>query len=195
MTTTSAVPEWVPTDNHGVRTLPCGRWFDAVRVSSNTAFYGIARLHDRSGPVIEDQVQQILTWLIHPATAEGWCLPGVKVVGRGRYVAVPPASWVKGSWWGAPSTRWLIPPRGSCLTDAKYLHDALAEVIGGPVEGGILAGYRSPECCMNDHEACTKAEAPPPPRESSVIYEACDCPCHEALRRALRRISQTGGER
>ncbi|MGK5530137.1 hypothetical protein [Streptomyces sp. URMC 129] len=162
---------------------------------SNTALYAVARLRDRSGPVIEAQVQQILAWLVLPGAAEDWHLPGIKVAGRGRYLAVPPASWVNGQWSGAPSTRWLIPPHGTCLTDAKSLHDVLAEVIRETPAMNGTAGYRSPECCMNDHEACTKAEAPPPPRESSVIYEACDCPCHEALRRALRRISQTGGER
>ncbi|MGK5531362.1 hypothetical protein [Streptomyces sp. URMC 129] len=149
---------WLPPDEWGVRTVPCGRWFDAVRMPSVTGFPVMARLWERSGPVIEDQAGQVLTWLVEPGTADGWePAGGVAVWGRGRCLPVPPAGWVNGAWSGAPVTRWLIRPAGTGLTDAKVLRDALAEVVG----------ERS-GCPLGDRDLCAKGEA---------VGSRCDCPC------------------
>ncbi|WP_059013528.1 hypothetical protein [Streptomyces specialis] len=173
-----SMASWLPPDGWGVRTVPCGRWWDAVRVPGVAGFRALDRLGERSGPVIEDQVGQVLTWLVRPGAAERWSLAGVAVWGRGRCLAVPPAAWVNGPWSGAPVTRWLIRPRGGCLTDAKALRATLAQVLGEPSRRGTGGGDRAPECHMEECEACTKGEVPQSPPDSSVIYEACDCACH-----------------
>ncbi|MDT0343069.1 hypothetical protein [Streptomyces litchfieldiae] len=83
-------------------------------------------MEGRSGPVVQDQVAETLSWLVNPGAADGWeeRVPGVAVLGEGRSLAVPPASWRCG-----PSTRWLSPAHGDCLTDPGALYDALRHVL------------------------------------------------------------------
>ncbi|MDT0341576.1 hypothetical protein [Streptomyces litchfieldiae] len=118
-------PQWMPVE--GVELLPCGRCFDALQLPTFVGARVISRMLDRSGPVIEDQVAETLSWLVKPGAADGWeeRVPGVAVLGAGRSLAVPPASWRCG-----PSTRWLRPARGDCLTDPGALYDALRHVLG-----------------------------------------------------------------
>lgn len=107
--------------------LPCGRWFDAVRLSGYVAERVFGRLLISGvGPVIRDQVGDVWCWLIRPGAGDGWGIAGVTVLGEGRSVAVPPGEWVKG-----PSTRWFVAPRGDCLTDPDRLRDAVRFVFGG----------------------------------------------------------------
>lgn len=120
------LPPWVPAASRGARTIPAGRWFDAVQVDSFTAVSVLGRLAGCSGPVVEDQTQGLAWWLVAPRIAVAWELPGVCVLGHGHYVTVPPAEWWATSWLGGPPVRWLVPPVGSCLTDPVALYDALA---------------------------------------------------------------------
>ncbi|MDT0346875.1 hypothetical protein [Streptomyces litchfieldiae] len=104
-------PEWMPA--HGVELLPCGRWFDAVQLPEFVGRRVLSRLLDRTGPVVQDQVQDMLTWLVAPGAADGWeeRVPGVAVLGAGRSLAVPPASWRCGPTATAGSSiRWLTQP-------------------------------------------------------------------------------------
>ncbi|MDT0347707.1 hypothetical protein [Streptomyces litchfieldiae] len=134
MTAIEAVPDWLPAG--GVELLPCGRWFDAVRLPCFVGARVVSRLGDACGPVVQDQVAEMLSWLVRPGAAVGWeeRVPGVAVLGEGRSLAVPPASWRCG-----PSTRWLRPARGGCLTDPYALYGALRHVLrpggAGPGRG------------------------------------------------------------
>lgn len=130
MTTPQPLPAWLPPACKGARTLPAGRWWNAVEVDSLTANHVLGRLGLRSGPVVEDTIQGVARWLISPGSAAGWGLPGVRVLGRGHYLTVPPAEWCAGPWTGGPPIRWIAPPRGTCLTDATELRTALARTDG-----------------------------------------------------------------
>ncbi len=115
-----ARPEWLPDARSGVRTAPCGRWFDAV--------LAIGRMQHRSGPVIEDQVQDAVTWLVPVGTADAWDLPGVQVLGHGHEIRVPPPGW-------RGAIQWLMEPPavGDCLTRGRQLAGASCVVCGSPL--------------------------------------------------------------
>ncbi|MDT0307415.1 hypothetical protein RM780_10615 [Streptomyces sp. DSM 44917] len=125
------VRTWLPADGEGVRVLPCGRWFDAVEVYGAAGPRTLTLLGERSGPVIEDQARGVLHWLIAPGSGDAWlppAAPGIRVLGAGHQLAVPPAAWTRG-----PATRWLLPPRGTCLTDVRRLCDAMTAAAAGTV--------------------------------------------------------------
>ena len=127
-----STPIWLPT-GHATQTVPAGRWFDAVRVSSFDGIRAITRLQERSGPVLEDQVDGVMTWLVPTGSTATWDLPGVDLLSAGRVLTVPPASQIEGMF------RWLIPPppEGDCITTPEALRQALAEVLlTRPQEGG-----------------------------------------------------------
>ncbi len=117
-------PDWLPTN--GVRSVPCARWFDAVLVGAFDAVLAIGRMRHRSGPVIEDQVEDAVTWLVPVGTADAWRLSGVRVLGRGHEIRVPSPGW-------HGVIRWLVEPPavGDCLTRPELLHDTLREARGG----------------------------------------------------------------
>ncbi|TDC15435.1 hypothetical protein E1265_26720 [Streptomyces sp. 8K308] len=130
-------PDWVPPLSAGTRTVPTGRWFDAVQVPSLTSAYVLGRLDGRSGPVVEVQEHGVVRWFVGPRMAAGWPrLPGVRVLGHGHYVAIPPAEWCASPTEGGPPIRWLVPPRGSCLTNADALREALAATLLAPAPLG-----------------------------------------------------------
>ncbi|WP_326594968.1 hypothetical protein [Streptomyces sp. NBC_01803] len=167
-----AVPEWIPVGRYP-ELRPTGRWFDAVTAYSVEGVRAIARLGERSGPVIDDPEQGLVTWFVRPGSAVGWSLPCVGVLGAGCEIVVPPAA--------VPDRallRWVIPPAGDCLTCPALLYDTLALVTGGRRPRASVSTFTSPECLFGEHEACTKAEVPSSPQDSSVIYEPCNCDCH-----------------
>ncbi len=137
MAAAEVLPDWIP--HEGVGSLPCGRWFVGVRLPTFVGLRVVNRLRERSGPVVQDQVAEVVTWLVAPGAAEGWerLVPGVDVVRAPRVLAVPPASWCDGPWSGGPATRWLIAPAGTCLTDPPVLLAALRHVL--PAQGGRRA--------------------------------------------------------
>ncbi|WP_159029723.1 hypothetical protein [Streptomyces marincola] len=132
MTRADALPEWMP--GTAVRSLPCGRWWDGVRVPSFVGMRVVDRLRDRSGPIIEDQVDVFMTWLVPVAAADGWRerMPGIAVLRAGDHLAVPPADWTGGPWAGGATPRWLIRPAGTCLTAPADLRAALEKVLPRP---------------------------------------------------------------
>ncbi|WP_326597706.1 hypothetical protein [Streptomyces sp. NBC_01803] len=142
-----------------------------MRVVRSDGVRAITWLDGRSGPVVEDQAQGTMCWLVERGTTGTWRLPGVQLLGSGSVMPIPPPTWIKG-----PATRWRIPPRGSCLTHPGRLYEAL--VVATTERPRPIESFRTAECSMNSHAACTKAEAPPSPRDSAVIYQACDCWCH-----------------
>ncbi|WP_062210382.1 hypothetical protein [Streptomyces sp. NBRC 109706] len=164
-------PAWVPSAGQGVRVLPCGRWFDAVRASGAEGARAIARLGERTGPVIHLPTERAMFWLVPVGSADGWRLPGIVVLGADESLSVPPPSRTEG-----PAARWLIPPRRFCLTDPVALHEVLTVVANGC---RTPDAYRTVECHTGAHRSCTKGVAPPPPVGIPVIYLACDCSCHE----------------
>jgi hypothetical protein len=118
----------MPTSDQGVRTLPSGRWWDAVRVPDFRGRHVLARL-GHSSAVVYDQAAALYTWLVPPGAADGWDHAGLGVLvpPRGHVIAVPPAEWQAG-----PGTKWLVPPGPTALTDADRLLAALrATPLGG----------------------------------------------------------------
>ncbi|WP_226961811.1 MULTISPECIES: hypothetical protein [Streptomyces] len=172
MQTERSFPVWLPTAEQGPRPVPCGRWFDAVGAGGVEGARAIARLGERTGPVIHLPAEHAMFWLVPVGAADGWRLPGVAVLGAGERLTVPPPSRTEG-----PCARWLIPPRVSCLTDPAALHGALNVVTAAGRR--TPDAYRTVECHIGAHRSCTKAVAPPPPVGIPVIYLACDCWCHQ----------------
>ncbi|TDC67777.1 hypothetical protein [Streptomyces hainanensis] len=149
------LPDWIPSERHGARTLPAGRWWDAVVVDSFTAIYVLGRLIGRSGPVVEDQGRQLALWLLPPGAAANWDLPGVQVLGHGHYVTIPPAEWCWGPWWedARRPIRWLVPLLGEDhRADPAALHLALARTVAEPparpawgeAAGTVVTGLEGP---------------------------------------------------
>ncbi|MFD5320792.1 hypothetical protein [Streptomyces sp. NPDC127098] len=120
----SPLPVWIPPASAGVRDVPAGRWWDVAEAPSSVVWGAMARLAWRCGPVVEDQGAGVARWFVAPGAAEAWALGAVRILGHGHYVGVPPADWTR------EPVRWLLPPRGDCLTDAGALRDALvADVV------------------------------------------------------------------
>ncbi|MDT0309489.1 hypothetical protein RM780_21365, partial [Streptomyces sp. DSM 44917] len=57
-------PTWLASIQRGVETLPCGRWFDAVRVLAVDGERALAELGLVSAGVVEDQGAGTLCWLV-----------------------------------------------------------------------------------------------------------------------------------
>ena len=73
--------------------------------------------------------------------ATGWSrLWDARVLAHGHYVAIPSAEWCAAHTEVGPPVRWLVPPRGSCLTDANALREALAATLLAPVPQGAPRG-------------------------------------------------------
>ncbi|MGP3950007.1 hypothetical protein [Streptomyces sp. 7N604] len=137
--TVSNAPGWV--DPHGldVRTLPAGRWWDAVRVPIGTGVRALTYLGDETGPVIKDGYGGILYWLIRPGSADHWQLRQVQVLGSGWHVAVPPQHRTYG-----PGLHWRVPPsREEHRTRPELLHCALSAALDDASERRPLARV----CC------------------------------------------------
>ncbi|MEO3755858.1 hypothetical protein [Streptomyces sp. B6B3] len=130
----STHPEWLPSPAAGIQTVPCGRWWDGVRVDSYDGIRALAHLQADTGPIIEDVADRTFMWLVPVGAAAGWRLPCVHVLGSGRWVSVPPAA-ADGVlvWRGRP------PTSGSGLTPPEKLRDALA-MIFPPVPGAARRG-------------------------------------------------------
>ncbi|MFB4194359.1 hypothetical protein [Streptomyces carpaticus] len=118
---------WMPSARAGSRMVPCGRWFDAVRVSGELGERAVAGLGMTSRGVVGDFARGVAMWLVFPGVADGWRLGEVEVWGAGQAVEVPPVSWVPGSGRGL---RWLVRPRGDGLTEGAALYGALVAARG-----------------------------------------------------------------
>lgn len=124
-----AVP-WIPTAELGVRTVPAGRWWDAVEVHSFAAVCVLGELTGRCGPVVEDEPRRLAWWLAPVGAASAWDLPEARVLGHGHYLTIPPAEWRWRLWEGGPPIRWLVPPLSERhLADPAVLRPALTRAI------------------------------------------------------------------
>jgi hypothetical protein len=104
-----------------VRTLPAGRWWDAVRVPLAVGARALQTLGDESGAVIKDSFGGMLYWLVLPNAADGWSLPQIHVLGPGSHVAIPPLHRTSG-----PGLHWRVPlAQDRDWTMAPRLHAAL----------------------------------------------------------------------
>lgn len=122
-------PAWLPTQ--GVRRVPCGRWFDAVRAPRHVGDRALHYLDHLSGPVIEET--DFLYWLVPPGTADGWRLVGVRVLGAGHMLTVPRAHVID-----EPTLRWRVPVHqttGDGLTNPGLLHAALGRGVVAQLRG------------------------------------------------------------
>ncbi|MBL1068787.1 hypothetical protein [Streptomyces sp. 7-21] len=118
---------WLPPAGSAACLVACGRWFDAVCLRSFDAVCALSRLRERSGALLENQDVWRMAWLVEPRAADGWELRGVRILGRGASLTVPPAD-ATGS--GA-RLRWLLPPgEHGALTDPAELRRALAATLG-----------------------------------------------------------------
>ncbi|WP_251022872.1 hypothetical protein [Streptomyces sp. ISL-10] len=171
--TMSRAQQWVQPYGLDVRTLPAGRWWDAVRVPLSLGIRALDRLGGDTGPVIKDGHGSILYWLVKPGAADHWQLPEVRVLGPGCHVAVPPQHRMDG-----PGLHWCIP-----LTSERYwtslgrLHSALQ---AAPTE---ISGRRTLArvCCRCERNT----EAPvlvriiePRPYPARAVYACPDCVPH-----------------
>ncbi|MFE0688424.1 hypothetical protein ACFV0Z_09795 [Streptomyces xiamenensis] len=160
---------WIPPVGKGIRLVPCGRWWDAVQVPRS-------RQRDLAGEVpgggvLEDQSEDVLTWLLPVGTAPaGWGRGGVRVLGRGYHLPVPPGEWRTG-WW----LTWRTAPRGDGLTDPDALRALLAELpercdrchrlaappatITGPAPGGGTVTVITCQGCADTMTAVLRATA------------------------------------
>ncbi|WP_326600280.1 hypothetical protein [Streptomyces sp. NBC_01803] len=120
----------MPTVEQGVRRLPSGRWWEAVRVPAYRARHVLTWLGSTSGAVLLHQdAEPIYTWLIRLGAADMWdqATLGVMVPRPGTVIRVPPATWC-----GGPGTRWLVPTGPTGLTSPDRLRRALEQTpLGG----------------------------------------------------------------
>ena len=120
--TGDSAPRWMRPYSDEVRTLPAGRWWDAVRVPLAPGLRTLESLGDDTGAVIRDGFGDVLYWLVLPNSAADWSLPQVQVLGPGCHVAVPPLHRTSG-----PGLVWQVALRsaGREWTRPERLHAAL----------------------------------------------------------------------
>ncbi len=173
------LPDWVPSAEEEVQSRKCHRWWDAVEIPCVDSIYVFARLGTEAGPVVGDQRAGLHWWLVPPSAADDWTLPGIKILGDGDELRVPPAEAPCGAllWWASPPT--------SPLTDPQRLHAVLNAVT--TTAPGRTRSYLSPECGVGQHAACRHGVvAKPGPHDYGVRAEACTCTCHEPATRGTR---------
>ncbi|CAL9402311.1 hypothetical protein SUDANB171_01481 [Streptomyces sp. enrichment culture] len=127
-------PSWIPSPGSGARAVPCGRWFDAVQVPRTTAAVLLTLVPSRG--VVEDQTNDTMAWFI-PVSARAVPVGGVRVLGIGDLVHVPPADRgpLRGGVW-----RWAAPPCGDCVSDPAPLCASLAALEGCRAERCVRCG-------------------------------------------------------
>ncbi|MGW0707180.1 hypothetical protein ACWD4G_14680 [Streptomyces sp. NPDC002643] len=119
--TVSRAPRWMCSYSPEVRTVPAGRWWNAVRVPIALGTPTLKSLGDASGAVIKDGFGGIMYWLVPPGDAMNWQLPEVQILGAGSHVAVPPLRRTAG-----PGLYWRVPlSHDRYWTDTDTLRSAL----------------------------------------------------------------------
>lgn len=120
--TVSRAPRWMCSYSPEVRTVPAGRWWNAVRVPADLGALALKSLGDESGAVIKDGYGGIMYWLVPPGDAAAWRLPDVQVLGRGSHVVVPPLRRTAG-----PGLYWRVPlTHDTYWTNTARLHSVLS---------------------------------------------------------------------
>jgi hypothetical protein len=122
------LPAWLPWTR--TVSLPCGLYFEAVRVPAQWARDAHAVLGPDSGGVLANQLSG--TWIFLPDT---WTLHGTRLVRRGTAVEVPPAFVVSGRdvHWAALPGRGTTTPQA--LATALTLRPSATSALTGPQSG------------------------------------------------------------
>lgn len=119
--TVSRAPRWMCYYSPEVRTVPAGRWWNAIRVPVALGTLALKSLGDETGAVIKDGYGGIMYWLVPPGDASEWRMADVQVLGRGSHVAVPPLRRTS-----APGLYWRVPlSHDRYWTDTERLRAAL----------------------------------------------------------------------
>ncbi|WP_432747355.1 hypothetical protein H7827_24420 [Streptomyces sp. JH002] len=128
------LPSWIPAAGSGATRVPCGRWFNAVPVPRATGELLLALVPSRG--VVADQTSDTMVWFI-PAGVPATFPEGVQLLGHTDATYVPSADRgpERGGVW-----RWVVLPRGDCLTDAVPLLTSLAAVAGRVAERCVWCG-------------------------------------------------------
>lgn len=110
--------------------LEAGRIWDVLSVPEHlglTALNLLRRAHPRaSGPVLVNSGARRVGFFLPPGPVIEWTGPGVRHVGRGSWVAVPPP-YQSAGW----RLEWLLPPDGTgVLYDPAVVERALREAGG-----------------------------------------------------------------
>ncbi|MGP4112837.1 hypothetical protein ACTWP5_18255 [Streptomyces sp. 4N509B] len=123
------MPMWLPPSDVSARRVPCGCWWDAVRVPEDIGAVVLEALAGQSGPVIGDRCDGVYSWLVAPGAADGWRggLP-VQVYGVACRLLVPSLGSSHTCW-----VEWLVQPEPGrdCLTDPGLLNAALTAAVAG----------------------------------------------------------------
>ncbi|MFJ7046555.1 hypothetical protein CTU88_26565 [Streptomyces sp. JV178] len=126
--TVSWAPRWMCSYSPEVRTVPAGRWWNAVRVPVALGAPALTALGDATGAVIKDGFGGIMYWLVPPGDGADWRMAGVQVLGAGCHVAVPPLRRTSG-----PGLYWRVPlSHDRYWTDTTRLGAALTSTAQFP---------------------------------------------------------------
>ncbi|MFC9066560.1 hypothetical protein [Streptomyces harbinensis] len=118
MSQTADLPSWMPSPEYGVSRVPCGPYFGAVLVPRSVGELLLMAMPTRLvRGVIADTLLDALVWLVPPGSLWPGEVPGAELVPA---VHLPPAAWRS-----RRPVRWVVAPRGDCLTDPAALSAAL----------------------------------------------------------------------
>lgn len=126
-------PVWMPRVNT-TQCQPAGRWWDAIVVPQLPALDALEILDHETGrtpgPTVWDQSARLprLYFLVPPATAAVWDVPGTIARGSGSFVVLPGPTTIE-----PPGVYWLVPPdpeEPEALVDPAALRSALLKASG-----------------------------------------------------------------
>ncbi|MCZ0984452.1 LuxR C-terminal-related transcriptional regulator [Streptomyces diastatochromogenes] len=113
-------PEWSWLPHSRTVPVPCGTYFDAVRMPADIAAPVLRRLGSGTGPVLANDVTRVWWFLLPRGEAEpGLWAPGVRLLRRGTVIGVPPREVT-----GGKDVHWVVTP-GTQTTSADRLRAAL----------------------------------------------------------------------
>lgn len=116
-------PEWVPCGR--TVPVPCGRYFDAIRVPADIAEPALRILGPQAGPVLANTTTRAYHFLVlrpNRVSPGAWGR-GIRVMPQHRLLGIPPAHTT-----GGRDVHWAFPP--STYTTPSLL---LREVLEGPL--------------------------------------------------------------
>ncbi|KAB8162908.1 hypothetical protein FH609_004055 [Streptomyces sp. 3MP-14] len=129
-------PAWMPSTAEGAAVLPAGVHWDAARVPLGLGMDLVAAM-ERPQPVIRNQANVTVAWLIPKGAAGDWPdlrhVDVLRAARAARRLTVPAATEVWERWDGGPATSWRIAPRPGPLADPDVLLDALSRVLSRTV--------------------------------------------------------------
>ncbi|MFI9588435.1 bifunctional DNA primase/polymerase [Streptomyces sp. NPDC052236] len=120
--------EWAHGEN-GTVLLPAGRFWGVLSVPEELGLLALDTLLriplPRPGPTLADLASHRLGFFLPPDPVTAWLGRGIRYVGEGAWIAVPPPHRATGT------LRWLVPPDGNgALHLPTALELALHEAVG-----------------------------------------------------------------